>query len=94
MCGAGIVADGKSGRVGNIDQAGKFSAAHEVDRNGAHRADFRREKLLAGTPDNDRENIGGLEQPPGQLAIAGCRPTLRRVARRRAGNQDKEAPLL
>jgi len=94
MRGAGVVPDREICRIGKVDQVGKCGAADEIDRTGASGTDLAGERFLARSANNNRESIGCVEQPSGQLAIALCRPTLCRVARRGAGNQQKEtAPV-
>ena len=61
MRGAGVVADGEHGGAGEIDQAGKLGATNEIDCRPACCADFGRERLLAMSADNDREDAGRLE---------------------------------
>jgi len=53
MGGAGVIADGESGRSYKIDQARKFGSTHEVDRNGAGRADFGSERFLPPAANDD-----------------------------------------
>ena len=94
MRGAGVVANGEKGRVGEIDQPGKLGPANEIDRRLASCADFGREGLLAPSADNDGESTGCLEQTLGQLAISPGRPALCRMARRRSGDQQEKAAQL
>src|ERR1700730_766026 len=76
-----VIADGKSSSISQIDKAGKLGAADEVDRVGAARTDFGRERLFARSANDDGEEAGCLDQALCEQAIMLCRPALIRVAR-------------
>ena len=82
MGGAGVIPDGESGRVGKIDQACKFGAADEIDRSGASRADFCRERFFTRAADDNWKDPGRLEELLRKLAIAPRRPTLSGMTQR------------
>ena len=56
-----------------LDKAGKLSAADEIDRVGAARADFGGERLLTRSPDDDGQGAGRLDQ---------AEKTLKRLSRK------------
>jgi hypothetical protein len=76
MGGPGVISDGESGRIGKIDQACKFSAADEIDRSRASRADFCGERFFTRAADDNWKDPGRLEELLRKLAIAPRRPTL------------------
>src|SRR5438270_12803196 len=79
--GAGVIPDGKSGGIRQIDKAGELGATDEVDRVGAMRTDFGGERLFTRSPDDDGESAGRLYQPLGKQTVMLCGPALLRVAR-------------
>src|SRR6202023_115478 len=75
-----VIADGKSSSISQIDKAGKLGAADEVDRVGAARTDFGRERLFARSANDDGEEAGCLDQALREQAIMVCGPAFLRVA--------------